>query len=62
MDKSSANPNQLYHPPELPDYELTFLGSGAFAKVFKGVNKNNGKVYALKITDFSSDSAQGIPS
>lgn len=39
--------------PELPNFNFSYLGHGAFAKVFKGVNQDTGEVYALKITDFS---------
>jgi len=43
-------------------YSCTYLGQGAFAKVFKGVNRETGEVYAIKITDFHEERSQGIPS
>lgn len=41
---------------------VTFLGQGAYAKVYKGVDRETGETYALKITDFSNERANGIPS
>lgn len=38
------------------------MGQGAYAKVYKGVNKNTGEIFALKITDFKEDRNNGIPS
>jgi len=41
--------------PEMPLFTFSYLGQGAFAKVYKGVNRETGEVYALKIIDFHEE-------
>ena len=48
--------------PGFENQRFELLGKGAYGMVYKGVNQSTGENFALKVTDYSEDRSQGIPS
>lgn len=60
MSQNSDDQN-LVNLSDFPDISFQLIGKGAYGKVYKGVNRTTGEMYALKVTDYSEDKTQGIP-